>query len=158
MTGSPVRSTSVCDGFSAWSSEPELYQKTSSMSPVESLVLTRLSPSVPPGRVSVLMVTPGLAFSKALTTACAALTVASALSVRSVSVPLPFPLPLPPAALLDALAPPSPELHAVIVTRAAAAAPAVASLRPAIFIGNLQGVRAGDPDLRRFTDPGCGRA
>ena len=48
MNGSPDRSTSVSVGFSAWSSEPELYQKMSVISPVASRVLTRLSPS-PPG-------------------------------------------------------------------------------------------------------------
>src|SRR3954470_23419013 len=155
IAGSPVRSTSVWDGLSACRSEPELYQKTSCMSPVDSLVFTRLSPWVPGGRVSVLTVTPGFAFWKASTTSCADLTTSAALPMSSVSVPPPLP---PPAALLDEFAPPSPELHAVIVTRAAAAAPAVASLRPAIFIGEPPGVRAGDPDLRRFTDPGCGRA
>ena len=59
MYGSPVRSTSVCDGLSACRSEPELYQKMSVMSPVASLVLTMLSPSVPPGRLWTLMVTFG---------------------------------------------------------------------------------------------------
>ena len=59
MNGSPLRSTSVSDGLSACSSEPELYQKMSVISPVASLVLTRLSPSVPPGWVSISIVTFG---------------------------------------------------------------------------------------------------
>ena len=59
MNGSPERSTSVSVGFSAWSSEPELYQKMSVISPVARRVLTMLSPSVPPGRVSMAMVTFG---------------------------------------------------------------------------------------------------
>ena len=59
MNGSPDRSTSVSVGFSAWSSEPELYQKMSVISPVARRVLTRLSPSVPPGCVSISMVTFG---------------------------------------------------------------------------------------------------
>src|SRR6476646_3842699 len=59
MYGSPVRSTSVCVGLSACSSEPELYQKMSVISPVASLVLTTLSPSLPPGRLWTLIVTLG---------------------------------------------------------------------------------------------------
>ena len=59
MNGSPERSTSDSVGFSACSSEPELYQKMSVISPVESRVLTMLSPSVPPGRVSISNVTFG---------------------------------------------------------------------------------------------------
>ncbi len=43
-------------GLMAWNSEPELYMKTSVMSPVDSRVLMRLSPSLPPGRVSTLIV------------------------------------------------------------------------------------------------------
>src|SRR3954467_5631438 len=145
--GSPVRSTIDCAGLSAWSKEPTLYQKTSCMSPVDSLVFTRLSPWVPGGRVSVLTVTPGFAFWKASTTSCADLTTSAALPMSSVSVPPPLP---PPAALLDEFAPPSPELHAVIVTRAAAAAPAVASLRPAIFIGGPPGGKGGGSGLETF--------
>ena len=48
MNGSFERSTSVSAGCKAWSSEPELYQKISFMSPVARRVLTMLSPSVPP--------------------------------------------------------------------------------------------------------------
>ena len=59
MNGSFERSTSVSAGCKAWSSEPELYQKISVMSPVARRVLTMLSPSVPPGRLSTLMVTLG---------------------------------------------------------------------------------------------------
>ena len=59
MNGSPDMSTSVSVGFSAWSSEPELYQKMSVISPVARRVLTMLSPSVPPGRVSTSIVTLG---------------------------------------------------------------------------------------------------
>ena len=48
---SPVSGTRFCWGLRAWNSEPELYRKTSVISPVESRVLTMLSPSAPPGRV-----------------------------------------------------------------------------------------------------------
>src|SRR3954471_2396558 len=144
--GSPVRSTSVWDGLSACRSEPELYQKTSCMSPVESLVFTRLSPWVPGGRVSILTVTPGFAFWKASTTSCADLTTSAALPTSSVRVLLPP----PPALPLDEEPPPRPELQAVMVTRAAAATPAVASLRPAIFIGEPPGGEGGGSGLETF--------
>src|SRR5206468_5299816 len=115
--GSFVRSTSVFSGDRACSSEPELYQKTSCMSPVDSLVLTRLSPSEPPGRVSVFTLMSGLAFSNAATSAAAALTVASPLSTNKVIVVLPEP-----ELELDELP------HAAIVTRAVTATAAAASL------------------------------
>src|SRR4051794_30501536 len=150
MTGSPVRSTIVCDGFSACSSEPELYQKTSCMSPVDNFVLTRLSPCVPPGRVSVLTVTPGLACWKAFTTSSADLMVVGALSMSSVSV-LPPPPPAAPDDELDP--PPRPELQALMVTRAAAATPTVASLRPAIFIEEPPAGEGWGSGFKRFTHP-----
>ena len=59
MNGSPEMSTIVSAGFSACRREPELYQKMSSMSPVARRVLMMLSPSVPPGRVSIVNVTFG---------------------------------------------------------------------------------------------------
>ena len=59
IQGSPETSTSDSAGLSACSSEPELYQKMSVISPVESRVLTMLSPSVPPSRVSISKVTFG---------------------------------------------------------------------------------------------------
>src|SRR3954466_2739831 len=61
---SSVRGWSVVSGCRACRSEPELYRKTSFMSPVERRVLTRLSPSVPPGRGSTLTVMDGLALWK----------------------------------------------------------------------------------------------
>jgi hypothetical protein len=118
-------------GSSAWSRDPELYQKTSSIEPVDSFVLTRLSPSVPPGWISVLTVTPGFAFWKASTTDFAALMVAAVLSMNRLIVLPPFEPPPPP----ELLVPPRPELQAVMVINAPTATPAVASLRPAIFIG-----------------------
>ena len=54
------------------------------MSPVASLVLTRLSPSEPPGRVSVLIVIPGLAAWKAAMMAFALATSVSPFPVRKV--------------------------------------------------------------------------
>src|SRR4051812_15617787 len=61
---SSVSGWRVVSGCSACSSEPELYRKTSFMSPVERRVLIRLSPSVPPGRVSTLTVMDGFALWK----------------------------------------------------------------------------------------------
>ena len=71
MNDSPEMSTIVSAGFSACRSEPELYQKMSSISPVARRVLTMLSPSVPPGRVSMLIVTFGWSAVYASTRACA---------------------------------------------------------------------------------------
>src|SRR5206468_10304130 len=105
------------------------------MSPVDSLVLSMLSPWVPPGRVSIFTSTPGLAFLNPSMTACADLTTAASCPTSSERVLLPPPPALP---LDDDDPPPRPELHALMVTSAAAATPAVASLRPAIFIVNLQ--------------------
>src|SRR5690349_15955432 len=66
------------------------------MSLVDNRVLIRLSPSEPPGRVSILTVMPGLAFSKAAITAFPLATEASSFGERNVIVvPLPLPLPLP---------------------------------------------------------------
>ena len=120
--GSPVRSTSVFSGLSAWRREPELYQNTSDMSPVDSLVLTMLSPSEPPGRVSVLTVMSGLAFSNAAITAFAGLTVVSALSVSRVISVLPE---LEPEELEQAASGMSAE----------AATTAIANLEPELFMG-----------------------
>ena len=61
-----------------------MYSNTSAMSPVDSLVLTRLSPSAPPGRVSSLTVMSGLASSNALITASAILMLLGSLLVRNV--------------------------------------------------------------------------
>src|SRR4029453_13437931 len=72
--------------------------KTSAISPVESRVLTRLSPSEPPGRVSCLTVMFGLAAWKAAITAFALATSVSVAPVRNVIVvapALPSPLLLP---------------------------------------------------------------
>src|SRR5689334_16086273 len=66
------------------------------MSLVDKRVLIRLSPSEPPGRVSILTVMPGLAFSKAAITAFPLATEASSFGERNVIVvPLPLPLLLP---------------------------------------------------------------
>src|SRR5689334_7783262 len=89
------------------------------MSPVDRRVLTRLSPSDPPGRVSSLTVMVGLAAWNALITAFALATVGSSLPERNVIVVVP---PLPPEPLLPRL----PALHAVkaseLVSAAASAA------------------------------------
>ncbi len=62
-----------CSGAIAWNSDPELYPNTSVMSPVDSRVLTMLSPSVPPGRVSTLMVMSGFLAVKSLASCSAVL-------------------------------------------------------------------------------------
>ena len=67
----------------AWNSEPELYTKTSVMSPVDSRVLTMLSPSPPCGRVSTLTVMSGFFAVKSLASCSAVLTVSSLLSTRN---------------------------------------------------------------------------
>ena len=85
-------------GAIAWNSDPELYSKTSAMSPVDSRVLTRLSPSPPPGRVSSLTVMSGLASSNALITASAIMTLFGSLLVRNV-------ISLPEAAVVRAAEP-----------------------------------------------------
>ena len=69
-------------GFRAWSSEPELYQKTSFISPVARRVLTMLSPSPPWGRVSSSIVMLGFSAVKASDSACASAIVSSVLSTR----------------------------------------------------------------------------
>ena len=56
---SSSRLTSVSSGLSACKSEPELYWKTSSISPVARRVFMTLSPSAPCGRVSTSMVMSG---------------------------------------------------------------------------------------------------
>ena len=92
--------------------------KTSDISRVASLVFTRLSPSGPPGRVSSLMVTVGLAAVKAFTKAAALATSAFWAPWRNVMVTAP------------ALAPPSllPRLPAL--QPAKSSAPAVPQPRP----------------------------
>src|SRR4051812_6852619 len=70
-------------GLSAWRSEPGLYQNTSSISPVDSLVLTMLSPSVPPGTMSVLIFMVGLARMKASASALVVVTVGWSLPMRN---------------------------------------------------------------------------
>src|SRR4051812_25185807 len=133
----------------AWNSEPELYSNTSAMSPVDSLVLTRLSPSLPPGRLSTLTVMFGFLALKSLTTFSAALRLFSSLLVRNVSVTLP-PLPL-------SLEPRLPALHAPSTRQLTAAAARTPALRnfmkepPGISVsgtgveggeGSAEGVRA----------------
>src|SRR5215471_10694406 len=59
--GWSVSGCSVWSGRRAWNRDPVLYRNTSSMVPVDKRVLTRLSPSVPPGRVSTLTVIVGFA-------------------------------------------------------------------------------------------------
>src|SRR5215467_9480574 len=63
--GWSVSGCSVWSGCRAWNRDPVLYRNTSSMVPVDKRVLTRLSPSVPPGRVSTLTVIVGFAEWKA---------------------------------------------------------------------------------------------
>src|SRR5215831_8741435 len=63
--GWSVSGCSVWSGCRAWNRDPVLYRNTSSMVPVDKRVLTRLSPSVPPGRVSTLTVIVGFALWKA---------------------------------------------------------------------------------------------
>jgi hypothetical protein len=99
-------------GLSDCSSEPELYQNTSVISPVDSRVLTTLSPSVPCGRVSVLILIVGLAFWKASTSPLACVRVDSLLSIRKDSVTVP-----PPESPPDS----PPEPQAVTAARASAA-------------------------------------
>lgn len=109
----------VCAGLSAWSSEPELYQNTSDMSPVDRRVLTMLSPSLPPGRVSVSILIVGLARMKASVSALAVAVVPMLLSTRNFSVTEPSAASPEPA--------PEPEPHEVraAVVRTARAAPAM---------------------------------
>src|SRR5215467_15778681 len=64
--GWSVSGCSVWSGCRAWNRDPVLYRNTSSIVPVDSRVLTRLSPSVPPGRVSTLTVIVGFAWWKAV--------------------------------------------------------------------------------------------
>ena len=118
-------------GAMAWNSEPELYSKTSAMSPVESWVLTRLSPSPPPGRVSSLTSMSSFSASNALMTASAILTLFGSLLVRNEIVVLPD---------SSSLDPSEPALHAdrdtAPVTRAAAAS--VVRGEAWNLMGNLQ--------------------
>src|SRR5919107_3069499 len=81
--------TRFFSGAIAWNSEPELYWKTSLMSPVDSRVLMMLSPSLPPGRVSVLIVTFGFLALKSLASWSAILMVCSVLVIRKDSVTFP---------------------------------------------------------------------
>src|SRR4029453_1085911 len=101
---SPVIGVRFCLGFRAWNREPELYRKTSVISPVDSRVLTMLSPSLPPGRVCTWTVMSGFLAWKAAPRACAGLRLASALSTRKVRV-------VPPP--LSSLEPRLPALQAV---------------------------------------------
>jgi len=83
MKGSADRSTSVRSGLIARRSEPVLYMKMSFITPVARRVLTRLSPSLPPGRVSISMAMSGFAAMKsaaycsARSSACGELVVSS---------------------------------------------------------------------------------
>jgi hypothetical protein len=94
---SPSAGTIVWVGFSAWKSEPELYPKMSVMSPVDSRVLTMLSPSPPCGRCSTSMVTSGFASLNASARPSAMEMVVSELSTRKDSVTLPSSLLPPPS-------------------------------------------------------------
>src|SRR5215471_18864704 len=60
--GWSVSGCSVWSGCRAWNRDPVLYRNTSSMVPVDKRVLTRLSASVPGGRVSTLTVIVGFAW------------------------------------------------------------------------------------------------
>src|SRR3954447_6001692 len=93
---SPSAGTRVSAGLSAWNSDPELYMKTSLMSPVDNRVLTMLSPSPPCGRVSTFTVMPGFFLWNASASAFPRATEVSPLSTRKViDLPSPPP-PLPP--------------------------------------------------------------
>src|SRR4029450_11161272 len=92
---SPVSGTRFFWGLRAWNSDPELYRKTSVISPVESRVLTMLSPSAPPGRCCTWTVMSGFLAWKASARPCAGLVLPSLLSTRKVSV-VPPPLSLEP--------------------------------------------------------------
>src|SRR3954468_4904604 len=98
--------TRFFSGAMAWNSEPELYSNTSLMSPVESRVLTRLSPSVPAGRVSTLIWMFGFLAVKSLASWLPILTVSAPLSTRKERLTLPPPLE-------SSLEPRLPALHAV---------------------------------------------
>src|SRR5215207_3244725 len=73
------------------------------MSPVDSRVFTRLSPSEPPGRESSLTVISGLAALKASIIALALATSVSVLPWRNVIVTAPAEPPAPPSSLLPRL-------------------------------------------------------
>ena len=74
-------------GLSAWTNEPELYQQQSSISPVASLVFTRLSPSEPLGpELSRSILMSGFAASKAVINAWAVFTFASTFPMNIVSL------------------------------------------------------------------------
>src|SRR5690242_14155259 len=79
----------VCDGLSAWSRAPELYQNTSVISPVDNRVLTMLSPWLPPGCCSILSLILGLAFMKPFASAVDVATVDGSLPVMNDRVTLP---------------------------------------------------------------------
>src|SRR3954468_17201783 len=96
---------------------------TSAMSPAESRVLTRLSPSDPPGRVSCLMVMLGFAAVKALITAFALATSVSVVPVRNVIVVLAA-LPELPGSLLPRLPALQPAAtRALVAAKATSATP-----------------------------------
>src|SRR3954451_2042323 len=103
MNDSSVSGVRLVFGSICWNSDPELYENTSSMDWVDSRVLIRLSPSAPPGRVSIFSVTSSFFALKSFTSAVVIATVASPLSTRNVIV-----VPLPPL-----LEPREPALQAV---------------------------------------------
>src|SRR4029450_13310890 len=112
--GAQVRGTRFCCGLRAWNSDPELYRKTSVISPVESRVLTMLSPSLPPGRVCTWTVMSGFLAWKAAARPCAGLVLPSLLSTRKLSVAPPL-LSLEPR--LPALQAPSTRMQATTAAR-----------------------------------------
>src|SRR4051794_40364758 len=135
--GRSFSGTRFFSGAMAWNSEPELYSNTSSMSPVDSRVLIRLSPSLPPGRDSTLMVTSGFLALKSFTSWLAMVMVLGALSTRKFSVTLPP---------LLSLEPRLPALHAPStrpVTAAAARTPALRILMGRNLRGKWSGTEVG---------------
>src|SRR4051812_45170862 len=95
------------------------------MSPVESRVLTRLSPSVPPGRGSALTVIEGLALWKALTRSLANVVLAGSLPAASSEM---------------VVAPPDPpdELQPARAAPMSATPPRVAATRVAVLRENIK--------------------
>ena len=119
--------TRFATGEIAWNNDPELYSKTSAMSPVDRRVLTRLSPSAPPGRVSSLTAMSGFAFWNAAIAVSASLTLFWSLLVRNVIWVFPDVSP--------SLEPSEPALQAAIDSAPAIRAAAVATLRRREVLG-----------------------
>src|SRR3954453_13001957 len=119
MNDSSVSGVRLVFGSICWNSDPELYENTSSIDWVDNRVLIRLSPSAPPGRVSILTVTSSFLALKSLTRAWVDATVAAPLSPRNVRV-----VPLPPL-----LEPREPALQAVRASESTATPVTIAQER-----------------------------